>query len=224
MVGVIYLAVEPFVRQRWPHSLISWNRVLEGRFKDPLVGRDILIGVVFAAGLSLARTATLLLHFMSPVLPERDLLGAMVRDSYAVSFLLNLVFDSVNIPLALFLLFFIFRIVTRRQWIAALVLILVINVFVNFGDQNLEVSGVLIGTLFSVLWLVAITRLGLTCSMSLWFGDRVFRALTMLAPNAWYAGRLYLLLAAVLALAVYSFKTSLGNQPIVSSEILGHQS
>jgi serine/threonine-protein kinase len=222
IVAVAYLAIEPFVRQRWPHALISWNRVLEGRFKDPLVGRDILIGVVFAAGLSLARTATLLTHIMSPVLPEADLLGAMVRDSYAVSFLLNLIFDSADIPLALFLLFAIFRIVTRSQWFAALGLIVLINAFVNI--QNPEASGILIGTLFGVLWLVAVTRFGLICSMSLWFADRVFRAITMLKPDAWYAGRFYLLLGAVLLLAVYSFKISLGNQPIVSPKILGPQS
>lgn len=226
IVGVMYLAVEPFVRQRWPHALISWNRVLEGRLKDPLVGRDVLIGAVFAAGLSLARTATLLTHFMSPELPEADLMAAIVRDSYSISFLLNLIFDSANIPLALFFLLAIFRIVTRSQWIAAGGLIVLINAFVNLGARtpNPEVSGILIGTLFSVLWLVAVTRFGLICGMSLWFADRVFRAITMLAPDAWYAGRMYLLLAAVLALTVYSFKTSLGNQPLVSEKILGHQS
>ena len=41
-----YLAVEPLVRRRWPQVLVSWTRVLAGRVRDPLVGRDVLVGCV----------------------------------------------------------------------------------------------------------------------------------------------------------------------------------
>jgi hypothetical protein len=41
---LVYVAFEPFVRQRWPRVLTSWSRLLTGRLRDPLVGRDILIG------------------------------------------------------------------------------------------------------------------------------------------------------------------------------------
>ena len=44
---VVYLAFEPFVRRRWPDRIVSWSRLLAGGFRDPLVGRDILIGAVF---------------------------------------------------------------------------------------------------------------------------------------------------------------------------------
>ena len=39
-----YLAVEPFLRRRWPEVLVTWARLLAGDFRDPLVGRDVLIG------------------------------------------------------------------------------------------------------------------------------------------------------------------------------------
>ncbi len=42
--GLIYCALEPFVRRWWSEYLISWNRLLAGDFRDPMVGRDILIG------------------------------------------------------------------------------------------------------------------------------------------------------------------------------------
>src|SRR5262249_34679757 len=41
---VIYLALEPSVRRLQPGWVIGWNRLLEGRWRDPLVGRDILVG------------------------------------------------------------------------------------------------------------------------------------------------------------------------------------
>ncbi len=50
-VWVVYIGLEPVVRRVWPHTLISWSRLLAGRARDPMVGRDVLIGVVLA-GLS----------------------------------------------------------------------------------------------------------------------------------------------------------------------------
>lgn len=44
MLWVFYLAAEPYVRRSWPHILITWSRMLSGRFRDALVGRDLLIG------------------------------------------------------------------------------------------------------------------------------------------------------------------------------------
>ena len=48
-VWMVYVAVEPYVRKYWPGVLIGWSRLLAGRWHDPLVGRDILVGVVFVA-------------------------------------------------------------------------------------------------------------------------------------------------------------------------------
>ena len=43
-VWLLYMALEPFARRRWPHVLISWKRLLGGSLRDPLVGRDVLLG------------------------------------------------------------------------------------------------------------------------------------------------------------------------------------
>ena len=50
---VIYLALEPYVRRRWPQVLIAWSRALTGRIRDPLVGREALVGAVIASALFL---------------------------------------------------------------------------------------------------------------------------------------------------------------------------
>ena len=41
-----YIALEPYGRRLHPRLLVSWTRLLRGRLRDPLVGRDILYGVV----------------------------------------------------------------------------------------------------------------------------------------------------------------------------------
>jgi hypothetical protein len=41
-----YLALEPYVRRTWPRVLITWSRLLAGSFRDPLVGRDLVVGTL----------------------------------------------------------------------------------------------------------------------------------------------------------------------------------
>ena len=35
------MAIERYVRRRWPEILVAWPRLLSGEFRDPLVARDI---------------------------------------------------------------------------------------------------------------------------------------------------------------------------------------
>jgi serine/threonine-protein kinase len=53
LVWLLYMALEPFIRWRWPDSIVGWTRLLGGGYRDPLVGRDILIGSLFGAGMTL---------------------------------------------------------------------------------------------------------------------------------------------------------------------------
>ena len=40
--AAVYIAVEPWVRRWWPHAMIGWARVVAGRWRDPIVARDVL--------------------------------------------------------------------------------------------------------------------------------------------------------------------------------------
>ena len=45
---VVYLALEPFVRKHVPNLLVSWSRLVDGRWTDPSVGRDVLFALTAA--------------------------------------------------------------------------------------------------------------------------------------------------------------------------------
>jgi serine/threonine-protein kinase len=45
-----YVALEPYVRRRWPQSMIAWSRLLGGGVRDPVMGGDLLIGVACGVG------------------------------------------------------------------------------------------------------------------------------------------------------------------------------
>jgi serine/threonine-protein kinase len=51
LIWLFYLAVEPYVRRWWPHRMVSWSRLLAGDFRDPLIGRDILVGAAFGVAI-----------------------------------------------------------------------------------------------------------------------------------------------------------------------------
>ena len=44
--GHFYLALEPYIRRTWPELLVSWARILSGEFTDPIVGRDLFLGIL----------------------------------------------------------------------------------------------------------------------------------------------------------------------------------
>ena len=44
--------LEPYLRRVWPKAIVAWNRLLAGHFRDPLVGRDVLIGFALAGALT----------------------------------------------------------------------------------------------------------------------------------------------------------------------------
>ena len=214
--GVMYLAVEPFVRHRWPHALISWNRLLEGRLGDSLVGRDILVGVFLAAMVCILRTSARQWGLIPTELPEAELLQSMHSMPQTIAFLFGKFFDSANISLALFFLFCFFRAVLRSPWLATPFWLVVINAL----TPEFQLSGVAIVSAFGALWLVAVLRFGVTAGMAMWFADRIFRAEIMLPPQGWHAGRYYVLVGAVVAFALYAFSQSLGKQSLFSFKLM----
>jgi hypothetical protein len=49
IVWLLYIALEPLLRRASPSGLVSWTRLLAGRVRDPLVGRDLLLGSLMGA-------------------------------------------------------------------------------------------------------------------------------------------------------------------------------
>jgi hypothetical protein len=56
LVWLFYLGLEPFARRHWPQLLIGWTRLLEGRWRDPLVGQGLLAGVLLGTLLPIVAT------------------------------------------------------------------------------------------------------------------------------------------------------------------------
>jgi len=213
IVGVLYLALEPYFRRRHPELLVSWTRLLSGRVRDPLVGRDHLWGVL--AGL--ATCLVLNLENTPPALfPARGQTPIWV-DSVALAGLPGLAsYAAFAVTESLIWLFmtaaslFFGRLVFRRAALAAAVPWLVLFVK-SSGRENplIEMAG---GAVIATVFLVVFLRGGL---MGLAVALGVFRLLSA-APitpevSRWFAGYGLSCLAGVLAVAAYGLWAARGG-------------
>src|SRR5262249_36512518 len=106
LVWVLYLALEPWVRRRWPQTMISWSRYTVKGWRDPLVGRDLLysVGIGVVLGLLDLLQSVLRGPSVPPLFPGAlfTLMGVPLIIS---SMLVALGGDVINSLLIFFVLF-----------------------------------------------------------------------------------------------------------------------
>jgi serine/threonine-protein kinase len=215
-----YMALEPFVRRRWPNVLVSWTRLLRGEWRDPLVGRDVLIGS--AAGLGIAVYAGLAQHpewLGYPALGQTDLASSLKVLNGPGTFLgLLLELPTKATSFALFPLVFLFflNVVFRRLWIAAAVVIAFFSVLGAVGSYGVPPSLLWLLTLpSSALSTWLLLKHGLLASVAYLFTAMMTTQLPMtLDASAWYASSGFTVIGVLVALVVYAFRTSLGGRRV----------
>jgi eukaryotic-like serine/threonine-protein kinase len=225
IVYVFYLALEPYARMLWPRMLTSWVRVLEGRFQDPLVGRDLLIGA--AAGAVIALNSRL--AFALP---------AMLGDFSAIPHHTHWSFDALRGPISALVallaihtqqlveiiypltLLLVFRLLLRRTDLAVVAVTLVALILFLPDSGSLPPYVVMIAASLTIGWLV-LFRSGLLAFATLFC---VFASLNEilvpLHPGSWYGGAALLALAFAVAPAAWGFWISRPRRMTLREEVL----
>jgi predicted Ser/Thr protein kinase len=225
LLWLFYMALEPYVRRWWPHRIISWTRLLAGEFRDPLVGRDILIGSVFGVAITIVFSVATLAPAslgINPTAPPTlsTLLG--LRESVGEFFNNPATFSIFVALFYLFLLLLLYILFRRRGWLSSLVawLLPTIVVAVSTRTGNRVIGTLLAGLIFA-LTLAVITRFGLLAMIASQFFVQLFIAYPMTSDfSVWYAGSTIFGLGAGLAVVLYSFYISLGGQPVFKGGLL----
>jgi serine/threonine-protein kinase len=218
-MSLLYLACEPYVRRIWPQVLITWSRVLDGKFCDPLVGRDVLIGTLFAI-------ASRLLHAVS-VLSTTGIGGAqqlniLIDSRQVIATVLFALAQGLTNALGLFFIIFIVRATLRSQVVAGGVYtLLVVITGAWFSPGGVISMPTLSHLVFAGLGLIALMRFGLIALVSLW----TVRILLLSLPvttnlSVWYAGRSMFVLAILVAIATYACRVSFANQRVFNRTLL----
>lgn len=223
---LLYIALEPHVRRRWPRLIISWSRLLAGGYRDPMVGRDVLIGSLLGFGHTLSIYS---IYFTSewvgkPIPPIPGIDPAMLGGIRVV--ILNLTSTSVPQWLALAMgflfLLLLFYTLLRKEWLAAVTLWLIfaaveILAFAVPGPLTLWISPLIIST----LGVIAVARFGLLTTLSFqFFFDLSFHYALTPDLSAWHAQATFVIIPIIIAAGIYSFYTSLAGQPLFRNVIL----
>jgi serine/threonine-protein kinase len=217
---VLYVALEPYVRKRWSHRIISWSRLIKGDYRDPLVGRDILIGAAFGSGmvvcavlsaggpLWLGRAASLTFNPGNVVIGQR-FVGRFVNQLTA----------GVFLPFICLFLLLLFVAVLRRELLAFGALWLLLAVVNLLLGQAVPQSAIFV-VISTFLSTFALYRYGLLACVSAMFLAHlwVFYPVTT-ELTAWYARDFVMGLVIALALVVYAFYISLAGQSLFGGKL-----
>jgi hypothetical protein len=222
---VLYVALEPHVRRVWPEVLIGWTRLLAGRVRDPLVGRDILVGVVIGV---ISAMIPHLYSLLPPLLGlgQHDLVGTPGQQfEYSSLFLLGGRFAAGLLPLAVWAGLFVALLSTTvllllvlllRGRLRAAVAYVALDALLipQFGTGD-AVDMVFSGALYAI-GIFAIVRFGVlafTVSVCVW----PLLASVSFDPATAYAASCYVVLAAIVGVALYGVHTALAGQSIFDS-------
>ena len=210
---VLYMAFEPQVRRRYPEALVTWSRVLAGRFRDPQVGAHVLIGI--ASGVCGAAIVEALLT--PPTLLGADESGARAALPWSTGVVVGFwCFHAVRAVGAMGYLFLLnlISIVIRRNWLAVSIFILLATlVFAPYA------TGVWLALARSAVFFAivgfALIRFGVLTVSAI-----IFAQLTLLDfplttnLSAWYADASLLAVGVLIGLAMYGVWTTLEDRPL----------
>ncbi|MBZ5633138.1 MAG: protein kinase [Acidobacteriia bacterium] len=213
-VWLVYVAFEPYLRRYVPNTLIGWSRLLEGRWRDPLVGGHVLAGVAIGIGVSLFTA-------FGPGNPAAAV-SLPVDASRSVTWLAGMVLNGVAGTLVLTLLWLLFRIPARRNWLASVLFVgatlaVLAPQFAALGRMGSLVPGVLVAVIALV-----IVRFGVLATVALmftWYCAIGGGAPWTTSVSAWYARTTMLAIAAILAVAIYGFRTTLAGRQLWRDEL-----
>jgi serine/threonine-protein kinase len=222
-VWVFYLALEPYARRLWPRILISWVRLLHGQWRDPLVGRDVLIGalfgVCFTSYIHLSRSLPDWLG-LEPFAPEVSSLSleALRGTRQALTALLALHSENVIGSFVNVVFLLLFRLILRRTWLAA-VAVSVVAAFALRPDSGAStIYWITIAVALAVTW-TFLFRFGLLATLvGMSLVDLLALMPLTLDPSSWYQGVTFLTLGIILVLIIYAFRICLAGRPLFRNE------
>jgi hypothetical protein len=221
-VWLSYIALEPYLRRRWPSILIGWTRVVSGRFTDPLVGRDVLIGILFGCAFAVlyhlanAGPAWLSLPGQTPIAADRLAMGGAAD---LIALVANVLDRAIIGSLAYLGVLFLARLLVDRP-VPATALTALAFALGSLGAENFAIEWV-VAVASGVLPAVVLARYGVLALAAMTVAQQLLLRFPLtLELGRWYGRGSMFVLAVLAAMLVYGFRTALGGRPAFAARAL----
>jgi serine/threonine-protein kinase len=212
-----YLALEPEVRARWPHSIVTWNRVLAGKWLDPQVGSHILIGAAVGSGCWVFFKGVTIVFFKFREPTNWDVTLRYLMDArHWIGAHASTANEALSLGLFVFLTIFGMRHFLRNNLLAALAAaVLLTFTMTEVSGPNWWLIGLLFGTVITLLIFVLL-RCGLVATIAAVFFINGCNGMALGTDwNAWYVPASLATMLLLIGIATLAFWRSLGGRELL---------
>ena len=222
LLGCFYLAFEPFARRYWPLMLVGWSRLLAGRVRDPLVGREVLFGVAGSAlTMLLGVVVTWLLSSAGvDVTADSDWrLGQLGNASALAWTLLVSPPRTVLATLGLVMMLLLLRILLRRNDLAVAVMVALVGAMIlgSILGQDMPLGLLAVAVVHVVVAALLLLRVGLLAFTAfVWTGQTMPLALPAVPAGHWLGGSQIIVLATACAVLAWAAWVSMAGRPLLA--------
>jgi len=218
-VWMLYLAIEPWVRRHWPKTMISWSRLISGQVRDPLVGRDILFGVILGVVWILVFQLRYIPMMHMGAVPGLGTTDALMGGRSALGGWLQQWPQSIQTTLVFFFILFGLKVLLRKEWIAAIVLVAIFALPRGFSSPyaSVEVPAQIIVYGIAAIIVLRFGFIPLLCAI---FTINLLANVPFSSDfSTWYMPSSIMALLSVVALAGWGFYNSLGGEAVWRPEL-----
>lgn len=225
-IGILYIALEPFVRRWWSEMLISWSRIMAGDFRDPMVGRDVLIGGLLGLGHAVGINIGILLvqqytgNFDS-VTNFFTMSGINGTGTVISDLLIEIVASTAISLIWLFIAYLFFRLTGKKN--LSVLVVGLLFFLIQFLLFALTLHWLLCVAAFinAVCLVIALGRYGLLGMIAFWFFFNIVYSYPItFDTSSFYFPASVLTILISMAMIFYAFYISLAGQMIFRGKIL----
>lgn len=212
---IAYIALEPFVRRHWPRTIITWTRLLGGGVRDPLVGRDTLIGLLVGLGYDLVIAASRAINMRLGdglvISATPSVLAGFPK--FASGFLRHTL-DGITGALIFFFLLFVLRLLLRREWLAGLAFVAFFALVRGLPADHPLVEASMYAVIYGIL-VVLLLRYGFLAVMVCIFVTDLVAAYAFTTDfTTWYGASSLWTILALIGVGLFAFRTSTAGKPV----------
>ncbi len=228
LMWIFYMALEPYVRRVWPETVISWSRLLSGKWIDPLVGRDVLAG----AAVGVITTLLSILENQIPQwlgpqrilvpLPSITSISQMLNATQDYAGLFSSAIASLYLGLIVLLFLVLMRMMTRRRWVAAAAFILLfavatahyrVDIWWKLKPEN--VMSLVIQAVLALVLFMILMRHGLVAVIFCLLVRELLTGFPVTWDfSAWYAGTSAVAIGTVVLILGLGFYAAIGGRSL----------